>query len=227
MLETFSAAVNFKSLLLQHCDMPAIQNFKVIIEQASQDRSRDTFAGILASAQVPPLLTPPKRHGQRVVLSERALGALSAKYKELFDRPLPPKIVCHQKHPITKGSLTTRTESVRDCNVFFRSTTSGLAPGIIQYIVSVAPSSQNDKVDTFCIIERYGHLPDASLSDPFLSYEAFGASLWSSKMSPILEAVPLGHIICHAVSRPWVKGVILFKALNRVSSRHSHSSYFP
>jgi hypothetical protein len=72
-------------------------------------------------------------------------------------------------------------------------------------------------MDTFCIIERYGHLLDASLSNRFLSYEAFGANLWSSTMSPALEAVPMDHIVCHVIYHPWVKGAILFKALNRVS----------
>jgi hypothetical protein len=73
MLETFSAAANFKSLMLQNEDMSVMQKIKVIIEQASKDRSRDPLAGILTSdcnAQVPSPLTPPKRREQRVVLSE-------------------------------------------------------------------------------------------------------------------------------------------------------------
>ena len=36
-----------------------------------------------------------------------------------------------------------------------------------------------------------------------------------------IEVVLLGHTICHAISRSWVKGVILFKALNWVSTKHS------
>ena len=217
MLETFSAGVNFKSLLLQHGDMSVIQNFKVIIEKASADRSHDTFAGTL-TPEYTPSVTSPRGREQHVVLSTRALDALSATYRDLFNCPLPSEIVCHKKHIIGKVSLTTRAESKRDCHVFFRSTAGDfIAPGMIQYIASISPPSQNDKTVTFCIIERYGHLPDGSLSNPFLSYKAFGASLWSSTMSPTLEAVPIDHIVCHAIYRPWVKGVILFKALNRVS----------
>ena len=221
MLETFSAASNFKSLLLQHGDMPVIQKFRAIIDRASKDRSRDTFAGILTTeynGQVLPPLTPPERCGKHVVLSERALDVLSAKYQELFDCTIPLPTICHRKYPIGKVSLTTRAESRRDCNVFSHSTAGGFtAPGIIQYIVSIPSPPQTDKVDTFCIIERYAELPDTSSLNPFLSYEAFGAGLWSSKMSLALEAVPVDQIVCHAISRPWGKEAILLKALNRVS----------
>jgi hypothetical protein len=57
-------------------------------------------------------------------------------------------------------------------------------------------------------------LPNEDALSPFLSHVAFGASLWSSKMSLALEAVPVDHVICHTISRPWVKGVILFKVLD-------------
>jgi hypothetical protein len=73
-------------------------------------------------------------------------------------------------------------------------------------------------MDFFFVIERYAQLLNTDVLDSFSSHEAFGASLWSSKKSPTLEAIPTGHVISHAISRPWVKGVILFKALNRVSS---------
>lgn len=219
MLETFSAAANFKSLMLQNEDMSVMQKIKVIIEQASKDHPHDDLAGILTSdcnAPVPLPLTPPKRREQRVVLSERALSALSATYKELFNCSLPLPITCRHKHHIGKISLTTRTESKRDCSVFFHSATDGsAAPGVIQYIVSIPSPSQNNKVDTFCIIERYEQLP-VTFSNPFQSYQAFGADLWSSTTSPALEAIPVDHIICHAISRLWVKGAILLKALNRV-----------
>ena len=67
MLETFCACVNFKSLLLQHDDIPVVQKCRTIIEQAAKDHSHDAFAGVLTSqvdvqpthAQVP-VLTPPK-----------------------------------------------------------------------------------------------------------------------------------------------------------------------
>jgi hypothetical protein len=50
-----------------------------------------------------------------------------------------------------------------------------------------------------------------------LSHPTFGASLWLLKMCPALEVVPIDHVICHSISRPWGNGVILFKALDWVS----------
>jgi hypothetical protein len=224
MLETFCACVNFKSLLLQHDDIPVVQKYRTIIEQAAKDRSRDPFAGVLTSqvdvqathAQVP-AVTPPKRRQQGIVLSERAVNALSSIYQALFNHPLPPTPICHSKHFIGKISFTTRTESNRDCNVFFRSVVDDIVnPGIIQYIVSVPSPSKMGEMVLFFVIERFAPLPDDVPSGVFSSHMAFGASLWSSKMSPVLEAVPTDHVICHAIFRPSVKGTILFKALNRV-----------
>jgi hypothetical protein len=107
-----------------------------------------------------------------------------------------PKLSAIKIYIIGKVLLTTRAESKCDCHVFFRSTAGDfIALGIIQYIASISPPSQNNKTVTFCIIEWYGHLPDGPLSNPFLSYKAFGASLWSSTMSPTLEAVPVDHIV--------------------------------
>jgi hypothetical protein len=117
-----------------------------------------------------------------------------------------------------KISFTTRAESNRDCNVFFRSVVDDIvAPGVIQYIVSVPSRSKMGEMILFFVIEWFAPLPDDVSSGVFSHHMAFGASLWSSKMSPVLEAVPTDHIICHAIFRPWVKGAILFKALNRVS----------
>jgi hypothetical protein len=222
MLETFCASVNFKSLLLQHDDMPVVQKCRAVIEQATKDRSRDAFAGIMTSQvdeQITVSLTPPKRQRQRINLSERALNALNSIYRELFGCPIPPATTCHSKYIIGKVTFTTRAESNRDCNIFFRSTAGGtIAPGVIQYIVSIPSPSKTNKMDFIFVIERYSPLPNGDALGPFSSYVAFGASLWSSKMSPALEAVPVDHVVCHAISRPWVKGVILFKALDRVST---------
>jgi hypothetical protein len=222
MLKTFCASVNFKSLLLQHDDMPIVQKCRAVIEQATKDRSRDAFAGIMTSQvdeQITASLTPPKRQRQRINLSERALSALNSIYRELFGCPIPSATTCHSKYIIGKVTFTTRAESNRNCNIFFRSTAGGvIAPGVIQYIVSIPSPSKTDKMDSIFVIERYSPLPNEGALGPFSSYVAFGASLWSSKMSPALEAVPVDHVVCHAISRPWVKGVILFKALDRVST---------
>jgi hypothetical protein len=222
MLETFCAGSNFKSLLLQHYDMPIVEKYRVIIERAAKDRSRDTFAGIFTSPIDPPApvsLITPKRRQREMALSDRGLKALTLMYQDYFGCAMPQAVTCHSSHIIGKVSFTTRVESNRNCNIFFRSTIDdAVAPGIIQYIVSIPSSSKIGKTDVFLVIERYAELPAEVASSPFSSHVEFGASLWSSKMMPTLEAVPMNHIICHAIFRPWVKGAILFKALDRVST---------
>jgi hypothetical protein len=218
MLKTFCASVNFKSLLLQHDDMPIVQKYRAVIEQAAKDRSRDAFAGIVTSqvnGQITVSPAPPKRRQQPINLSERALVALNSMYRDLFNSPTPPAATCHSEYRIGKVIFTTHARSNRDCNIFFRSTTGSIiAPGIIQYIISIPSPSRIDKMDFFFVIERYAQLLNTDVLDSFSSHEAFGASLWSLKKSPTLEAIPTGHVISHVISRPWVRGVILFKALN-------------
>src|SRR5882762_4741052 len=125
MLETFCASANFKSLLLQHDDMPVVNKFLPILDQATKDRSRDPLAGAMSSQfdkQVAPLETCPRRQPRCTALSKRALDALESMYRELFSISLPKAITHHSKCVLGKVSITTRVESNRDCNVFFRST---------------------------------------------------------------------------------------------------------
>jgi hypothetical protein len=215
MLETFCASANLKSLLLQHHDMPVIKKIWDIIERAAKDRSSDPLAGVVFEVEATASSTPPKRRQQGIALSERAQSAVNAMYQQLFKRSIPSEIVCHSKHTIGKVSFTTLMASIRDCNIFFRSTTGVVAPGIIQYIISIPSMATTSEMDTFFVVERYAQQLEVT-SNPFSSHVDFGASLWSSKMSPVLEAVPVDHIICHAILRPWVKGVVLLKALDRV-----------
>jgi hypothetical protein len=59
MLQTFCAASNFKSLLLQHDDMPVIQKYQTIVDQVAKDHSHDTLAGLMTSpVNVEPLILP-------------------------------------------------------------------------------------------------------------------------------------------------------------------------
>ena len=138
--------------------------------------------------------------------------------------PMPTSTTCLSKHIIGKVSFATQAESVRDCNIFFRSAIGGIAPGIVQYIVSIPSVATRSKTDTFFVIERHTQVMADGDANPFSFYPDFGASLWSTKMSVVLEAVPVDHVVCHAISRPWMKGVILLKALDQVSI--SHYSHF-
>jgi hypothetical protein len=139
---------------------------------------------------------------------------------------MPSAATCLSKYRIGKISFATRAESTRDCSVFFRLTVGGaMAPGMIQYIVSIPSIAMTSKMDTFFVIERYAQVMEGGTSNIFLSHAEFGVSLWSSKTLAILDAVPADHIVCHAISQPWVKGVTLFKALDRVSI--FHYDHFP
>jgi hypothetical protein len=103
----------------------------------------------------------------------------------------------------------------RQSVIAISSTTGVVAPGIIQYIVSIPLVATTSNMDTFFVIEPYAQSLEVT-SNPFSSHVEFGASLWSSKMSSVLEAVPMDRVVCHAILRPWVKGVVVLKALDRV-----------
>ena len=64
------------------------------------------------------------------------------------------------------------------------------------------------------------------MEDPFRSYTDFRAGLWKEDYAEDLHVVPLVQAeICHAISMPWVDGILVIKPLNRVSNRTiiSHS----
>jgi len=204
---------------MQHHDMPIIEKFKDIIEKATKDHSCDPFAGILFPDPTSPSPPPKWLRQQGATLSEQAVSALQAIDHQLRDRSMPATITCRLKHTIGKATFTTRTESKRDCNIFFHSINGVVAPGIIQYIVSI-PSAPTTTERMIFVTECYTQLPEERVFSLFSSHAPFGASLWSSKMSPVLEAVPADHVISHAIVRPWVKGAILCKIMNRVSICH-------
>jgi hypothetical protein len=216
-------------LIYQHEDMSIVQKYRTIIEQSSKEHS---FAGIITSqsdVQVAVSLTPSNRRQerrqelrqQRLALSERALNALHSIHQVLFDHSIPLTPTCHLKHVIGKVTFAIRTESTRDCNIFFRSVAGDVTPGLIQHIVSVPCPLKTGHTNFFFIVEQYATLAEEITSNVvFSSHVDFGASIWSSKMSPVLEAVPVDYIVCHAILWPWMKGSVLYKALDRVSSSH-------
>jgi hypothetical protein len=221
MLETFCASVHFKSLIYQHEDMPIVQKYRTIIEQASKDDSYDLIAGIITSqsdVQVVASSTPSNQRQQHLALSERALTALHSTHQTLFDHSIPLMPTCHSKHVIGKVTFAICTESTRDCNIFFCSVVGDVvAPGLIQHIVSVPCPLKTSHTNFLFIVEWYATLPQIFSNVVFSSHPDFGVSVWSSKMSPVLEVVPVNHIVCHAILRPWMKGSVLCKALDRVS----------
>lgn len=211
MLETFVASAQFKALIQQHQDIPAVQKFSSILELASKDKSRDPLAGALLDLDNP---HPTTSRTSGEPLSHRAIAALASYHTEHFPSLVPPSYVSYSKHTVGKVTFTTSVSSQHDCNIAY-TTNNTQRVGIIRFIVAACE-------DIFLIVERYMPLPPDSAWNPFTSHANFGASLWAEKTEDHWEVVPVQKLKCHTISSRWADGVLLFKALNRVSS----GSYF-
>ena len=209
MLEMFAASAHFKALLHQHQDIPSIKKYCSFLDTACRNNSRDPFAGTLLE----PDPSQPRASGvSGEPLSSRALAALvSYNAEHSPNQPLPPYI-SYSKHSIGKVTFTTYVSSKRNCNIAFISNNISRV-GIIRFIAVAEQSPQ----DIFFIVERYAPLPSDSVWNPFASYVHYGANLWSEKLEDNWEVVPMRNLKCHTVSSQWAKGILLIKALDRVS----------
>lgn len=209
MLETFAASAHFKTLIEQHQDMPAVQKYHSFLEVAAKDNSRDPFAGALLQSDIPHPSTsgPPGEP-----LSHRARTALALCHAEHSPNQPLPSYISYSKHTLGKVSFATHVSSIHNCDIAFISN-NVQRPGIIRFIVAAEQSVQN----VLFIVERYAPLPSNSVWSPFASHADFGANLWSEEMEDIWEVVPARNLKCHTTVSQWAKGILLIKALNRVS----------
>lgn len=226
MLETFSASVNFRTLLQRHNDVPAVHKVVSIIDRATQDRSRDPLAGVL-EAYSDYLITPTRTRCRKPPpLPQRASNALEYEFKHRFGQLPPSPITSIVSHEFKGVSFTIRMESKRDSTIFYRpQLNETLYPAVIQYIVSVSVDRTAPPI-LLCIVERFASLQDKLAMDPFTSQLAFGASIWSNKMLPELTVIAFDQVISHAVGRPWVNGTLVLKPLDRVSNDCIRLLYF-
>ena len=217
MLETLCASTNLKSLLLQHYETPALHKLSLLVDRAVTDRFRDPLAGVISPTSQGEMSGTPKRQRKPPHLSTGALRAFSDYYQESLGRSLPiPVLTSISTHSIDGLSFSVLRELEHNSTIFFRSQHQGQCPAVIQFIITIPTDKQ---LDVFFIVKRYAPLrrPVAEDPDPFTLYPAFGASLWSSRILPDLVVISSQQVVCHAIRRRWVNGIILFKILNRVS----------
>lgn len=220
MLETFAASCNFKSLLQQHDDMPAVHKYLTVMEHATKDRACDALAGMFKSGHHSQKLPSHANRARSQDLSDRAMVSLNRKF-ELSDTQVCPSFISYSDYTIGKVRFATRSTNKGDSNILFRTGTGGAVPGIIQFIISLTTEQSGSEI--FFIIER--HAKYTVGADPFASHETFGAGIWSSKMEVALEVVHLSAIISHSISRPWSNGLLVFGTLDRVSVFYSFTLY--
>jgi len=126
------------------------------------------------------------------------------------------KIVAYRCCRLSGIQFATHQASRRDCYVFFKNGEI-LRPGKIDLIFGVMSADRRE--GHFAAVRSNLPIPEG-MEDPFRSYADFGASLWKEDYAKDLCIAPLlqGEI-CHAISMPWVDGILVIKPLNRVSNR--------
>lgn len=210
MLKTYCAATNLKTLLQQHSDMPCVQPLIKLIDRTTQDRSGDPLAGTPSSR----VAIKKSRLRKCPELSKEAFNIIAKLYQEFYNRKMSPSVLTSvASHIINSLSYRVRTASERDSTIFFRTEQGDNQPAVIQFLVQVDKDKPESRV--LYLVKRIAPLP-AGVEDPFKSYPVeFGCSLWSNKEVPALEAISEFQVLCHAIWRPWVKGINVYRPLDR------------
>ena len=126
------------------------------------------------------------------------------------------KIAAYRRCRLSGIQFATHQASRRDCYIFFKDG-EFLRPGRINLIFGVTSADRRE--EHFAVVRRNLPVPEG-MEDPFRSYADFGAGLWKEDYAEDLRIVPLVQgEICHAISMPWVDGILVIKPLNRVSNR--------
>ena len=113
--------------------------------------------------------------------------------------------------------FTTDKVSQTKCYIFFKD--GGVVhPGRIETIFGMTSADGREKC--FAVVCRNLPTPEGT-EDPFCAYPDFGASLWSNDYADNFHIIPLLlREIFHAISMPWVNGILVIKSLNRVSNHN-------
>ncbi|KAF8833751.1 hypothetical protein BDN67DRAFT_1017217 [Paxillus ammoniavirescens] len=100
-----------------------------------------------------------------------------------------------------------------NCNIFFDESGGRLMPGVIEYIFAIRPA--NGKPKYFVVTRRNLPVPNL-MTDLFKAYKDFGAGLWKDEHATELDIISLTEgTFCHAISMPWLDGILVMKPLNR------------
>ena len=116
--------------------------------------------------------------------------------------------------------FTTHKASRTDCYIFFKDG-GDLRPGRIDMLFGI--KLVGGREEHFAAVHRNLPITEGT-EDPFRSYADFGARLWREDYANDLCIVPfLKGEIYHAISMPWVNGILVVKPLDRVSNRPTTS----
>jgi hypothetical protein len=230
MLETFCAAANIKGFL-QRSDCPNIvQECKPVLERCWDLDKSGTLKNDMRILGFEAEEAKVRRHvdiewEKRGELSEMVCASLLSMddylRAEIPTWSMPRKVFFHARHNVRGTQYADRQTSKRTSVVFFQPAGSvEFTPGIIQEIFSVpiqdSGSADEYRETYFLVIRRYLVL-EASSDDILSDYAPFGASLWSDRLADQPDVVLATSPIRECIGRPWAPGVVVLKAMYRVS----------
>jgi hypothetical protein len=220
MLNSFCAAANIKGYL-QRSDCPPLLKRSIPIIEQCLDHGRRVILAKNARTLLDNDEVKKLRHSDIDWSKQRPLDdSLFKAMKAYIGGESPPRdVFFHSRHDIRGRTYTTQRVSERNSNIFFQPERSEkLIPGIIQEIFAIPIACAQDQYtyDFYFAVQRLLPLEIPPLSDPFSQFPDFGAVLWSDKLENDLEIVSQTQLIQHSISRPWDRGVLVLKPLDRV-----------
>ena len=229
MLVTFCAAANIKAFMQQKGCPDALKQLLPLVKTLLREDIRGTLMSELL----------PQNIGEAEAIEENDNTHL--RYKELeahfydamvsqqtaikVDLPhwTPGKrAIPHDSYTFRGLSYSRHLEGRAGGMIFFRPHGSDVfVPGVIRKIFTVAAmdDSQSRLVNCALLaVHRLQPCPE-HVADPFRSFPAFGAKVWSRATSTTIEIIPGVRDFHHAIAQRWDESTYVLKSTATVSRR--------
>ena len=229
MLVTFCAAANIKAFMRQRGCPEALKQLLPLVEALFKEDTRGTLMNELLPRDVGETKTIEQTAGAHLKyeeLEERYYDAM-VNQQAMIKSDLPHwtpgrRAATHDSCTVRGLAYSKYLEGKAGGMIFFRPHGSDvLVPGVIRKIFTVATvDSQSRLVECVLLaVHRFQPCPD-SVIDPFQSYPAFGAGIWSQKTDLMIEIIPGVREFHHAIAQRWDDATHVLKSTATVSLRN-------
>ena len=232
MLVTFCAAANIKAFMQQQGCPDALKQLLPLVEALLKEDTRGTLMSELLPLEVDEAKAIEDKsdtHLEYRELERKYYDAMVSQQTAIkADLPYwtPGKrAATHDSYTFRGLSYSRHLEGRAGGMIFFRPHGSDtFVPGVIRKIFTVAAMNDSHPRLVNCAllaVHRFQPCPD-SMFDPFRSFPAFGAGIWSRATSPTIEIVPGAREFHHAIAQRWNETTHVLKSTATVSQRACH-----
>lgn len=224
MLKAFCAASNIKAFVHQPGCPSVLKECGKLLEEYFGGDTRGTLLHDIHTLKALGSLDENPAMGKtRTSTLDNELYCVLSVASEGFSDELPGwklsrQVQLRPRLSIRGVQFADSSTTARNSVVFFQPALDGASiPGVIRQIFIV--EGEGGSQHYLLAIHRYA---PATIPDPFVRYQDFGAGLWSQALQEQVEIVPASRKLSHAIQREWDDWNFVMKSLDRV---RNHTEY--